>query len=274
MPLVGASPEEPIRLFSSRPDVMPPLGKLPPRLGALAAILVVLLVLSGGVLFFIASNADARLAFSGLQPKASGAGIEHPVAPPIAQHPASHLLVPRVDYSQTFSGFSSDPAKVCAAFASIGFETTGWHPSPVALNGWECSSTRTPATVQETDGAPRSSLFFMFRGSEAGRVGTLHLKMNLLAPEQREVVMRQALQILATLDGFADLAVPVPVTNAVSTLTPMDIATFSARFRFEAERGEPDRFNLTVVYSPRISRVFKVSSHALESTGRPALDLR
>ena len=267
MPLVGASSEEPIRLFAKPASVPLKRAQVPPRLGTLAAVLMVILVIAAAALSFVDSSANARLASAGLEVAETSALRQ--AAPLDDGASRSPLLAQRVDYSQTFSGLSSAPDRVCASFAALGFETTGWRPSPVALNGWECSLTHGPDVAQ--GGSVGSSVFFMLRGSDADRISTLHLKINHLVPEEKQAVIAQALQILGALDGFADLAVPLPVTNAVSTLTPMDIATFAARFRFGAEKGDADRFNLTVVYSPRISGVLKVSDQALQTSVQRAL---
>lgn len=186
-------------------------------------------------------------------------GVERDTAPP-ALTPVGDapplLLSPNVDYSQVAASLVTDPVKLCQDMNASVTPSTPWQHSLVDSAAFECSSVVAPLDVNFSgESTEPSTMFYIFRGTDASRVTTLRLKLNLLNDGDASRVLKMARNLLSRLQDYPDIALPQSVMEAVMNRTPIALSGDTATIRFSREISDARRFNLTVDYRPgRIRR--------------------
>jgi hypothetical protein len=261
--------DEPIRPYRpAAPEMVFP-DHVARRLGVLAGFAIVLSVCAGVGFFYVSlrQGAPAEGAVRLTPPPAR----HEPAAPQTGQTPEGPLLLPKVDYTQTFSNLSTHPADLCQTLTDAGFSTTAWRKSQWDASTWECSAAQRPDDAAGTDGmTPSGSLFFIFRGTAADKITSLRVKLNFLDARTDDAIASRARHFLDLLDGFKDLDVPPRIIEAVANRQTAAMSTFAGNYRFEVEKGDARRFNLTVAYYPTAG-VLTTSPQALNRDRQPAI---
>jgi hypothetical protein len=258
------APEEPIRLFRRKESVDHLPSRTALRLTRFGMAAIFVLVAGGATAAFAVSDRGSTL-LSSLTRSTLPAEIE--IVPTAASRPhlvSASLLGQTADFVQTFSGIATPPGEVCSSISDAGFRTEGWHPSLAGGGRSECSFTYSAALTD--DGQDDSSLFAVVRGTDSEGVGSIFVKLNLLDPAQDHLVMERASDLLTLVGRYPDLAVPSFVTRAIAERRPVRWVTDTARFSFTAERDDPQRYNLTIRYSPRLAEA------ALHATAHQTLE--
>lgn len=182
------------------------------------------------------------------------------------------ILLPDIDYAQIAASLSTDPSDLCADLNRSGFPTTSWQRSLIDADVFECSSTtQVTATDPSGDTPPPSTFFFIFRGSDASRIATLRVKMNLLNLEQHSQILGQARHFLGKLLEYPDLSVPRSVIEAVSVLRATEALDHTTMIRFYPEIGDKRRFNLVVNYRRLTKQGLTVNPLSADSSRWPAV---
>ena len=137
-----------------------------------------------------------------------------------------------------------DPRDLCAALARSGFVNAGWKEG-LAKGSWECTSYR-EFSVKEGTSKPASSAYLSIRGSDAARLASFRIKLNLENEGDRAELTDAA---IAAVEVFLDEVrwKDAPeIVDSIRNLREFEVVVFGNRIQLKKEFGETPRYNFII----------------------------
>lgn len=137
-----------------------------------------------------------------------------------------------------------DPKDLCAALARSGFVNAGWKEG-LAKGSWECTSYR-ELPLNEGASGPASSAYLSIRGSDAERLTSFRIKLNLEHEADRAQLTDAA---IAAVEVFLDEVrwKDAPeIVDSIRNFREFDLVVFGNRIQLKKESGDTPRYNFII----------------------------